>query len=180
MGQTQGQAEPDRAAAPGHHGGRVRVIVTALLVLTCLVLASLSGVMLWQHHSATQRQAEREEILRAARDGAIAVSTVDHAHAEDDVQRVLAASTGQFRDDFEERSQGYLEVVKRAQVSTTGQEAEAGIESQDGDTSTVLVQLTSKVSNSAGAQDQARTLRLRVTMEKVGDRFKMSGLEFVA
>lgn len=180
MGQTQSQAaEPAAPEASASGRGRVNV-VTALLALACLVLAGLSGAMLWQHRTATDRESDREAFLRAARDGAIAVSTIDHDHAAADVQRVLDLSTGQFRDDFQERAEAYVSVVQRAEVSTTGAEALAGIESQDADRATVLVQLTSTVSNTAGVQDQTRPVRLRITVDKTDGRFKMSDLEFVA
>jgi Mce-associated membrane protein len=44
----------------------------------------------------------------------------------------------------------------------------------------ILVAATSRITNAAGAKDEPRVWRLRVTVTEEGGQYKMSKLEFVA
>jgi Mce-associated membrane protein len=117
--------------------------------------------------------------LQVGRQGALNLTTIDWQHAEGDVQRILDSATGTFYDDFQKRSQPFVEVVKQAQSKSVGSIAEAGVESISGDSAQVLVAVTVKTSN-AGAPDQApRAWRMRISVQKVGDEAKVSNVEFV-
>ncbi|MFG1782711.1 mammalian cell entry protein [Rhodococcus oryzae] len=175
-------ADPAGAASPAvTTGSRPRgalVATTALLAVVAVLLATACGVMLWQHRSASELQSERETYLRIAREGALNLTTIDHNNAEADVQRVLDGATGEFYDDFDRRSQGFITVVRDAKVTTVGESAAAGIETEAADSATVLVQVASRVSNGTGAQDQQRVQRLRVTVD--GEQSKISRVEYLS
>jgi Mce-associated membrane protein len=171
-----GTASP--AVATGSRPRGALVAGTALLAVVAVLLATACGVMLWQHRSASQLQSERETYLRVAREGALNLTTIDHNNAEADVQRVLDGATGEFYDDFDRRSQGFITVVRDAKVTTVGESATAGIETEAADSATVLVQVASRVSNGTGAQDQQRVQRLRVTVD--GERSKISRVEYLS
>ncbi|WP_027500611.1 hypothetical protein [Rhodococcus sp. UNC363MFTsu5.1] len=166
------------AAAAGSRPRRALAAGTALLAVVAVLLATACGVMLWQHRSATELQSQRETFLRVAREGALNLTTIDHNDAEAAVQRVLDGATGEFYDDFERRSQGFITVVRDAKVTTVGESAVAGIETEAADSATVLVQVVSRVSNGTGAQDQQRVQRLRVTVD--GEQSKISRVEYLS
>ncbi|MFI6431198.1 mammalian cell entry protein [Rhodococcus oryzae] len=175
-------ADPAGAASPAvATGSRPRgalVAGTALLAVVAVLLATACGVMVWQHRSASELQSERETYLRVAREGALNLTTIDHNNAEADVQRVLDGATGEFYDDFDRRSQGFITVVRDAKVTTVGESAAAGIETEAADSATVLVQVASRVSNGTGAQDQQRVQRLRVTVDR--EQSKISRVEYLS
>jgi Mce-associated membrane protein len=174
-------ADPARAvSAAVATGSRPRGALaagTVLLAVVALLLAAACGVMLWQHRSASELQSERDTYLRVAREGALNLTTIDHNNAEADVQRVLDGATGEFYDDFERRSRGFITVVRDAKVTTVGESAVAGIETEAADSATVLVQVASRVSNGTGAQNQQRVQRLRVTVD--GEQSKISRVEYL-
>ncbi|MGW6378238.1 mammalian cell entry protein [Rhodococcus sp. NPDC055112] len=171
-----GVASPAVAAGSGPRGALAAG--TAVLAVVVVLLATACGVMLWQHSSASELQSERETYLRVAREGALNLTTIDHNNAEADVQRVLDGATGEFYDDFDRRSQGFIAVVRDAKVITVGESAVAGIETEAADSATVLVQVASRVSNGTGAQDQQRVQRLRVTVD--GEQSKISRVEYLS
>ena len=76
----------------------------------------------------------QSQLLQAARQGALNLTTIDWQHAEGDMQRILDGATGQFHDEFASRSQPFIEVVKQAKSTSVGTIAEAGLESEDGGT----------------------------------------------
>ena len=107
------------------------------------------------------------------------MTSLDFKKAKDDVQRVIDSSTGEFRDDFQQRSADFTKVVEQSKVVTEGTVNAAAVESMDGHSAQVLVSATSRVTNSAGAKDEPRSWRLRVTVTEEDGQYKMSKVEFV-
>jgi serine/threonine-protein kinase len=100
--------------------------------------------------------------------------------ADSDIQRLIDGSTGQFHDDFANRSSDFRQVVVNSNVLTQGTVNSAGLDSINGSTAGVLVAATSKVTNSNGSSQEPRSWRLALQVEKIGDAYKVSKVEFVA
>ena len=92
---------------------------------------------------------------------------------------MIDSSTGQFRDDFQQRAKDFTTVVEQSKVVTQGTVNAAAVQSIDGNSALVLVAATSRITNAAGAKDEPRNWRLRVTVTEDGGQYKMSKLEFV-
>lgn len=157
------------------------VIAAAAVLLILVVAAAVVNVLLFQKdRDFSASQDTRVDYLQAAKQGVVNMTTIDFNNAQRDVQRVIDGSTGEFRKDFEGRSQSFIDVVTKSKVSTKGEIQNAGIEKIDGnDSGVVMIASTSKVTNSAGAQDETRAWRLRVTMIRAEGQLKMSKVEFV-
>nr|WP_280399713.1 hypothetical protein [Nocardia carnea] len=151
-------------------------LAVAVIVLVCLMAG---GFSMWNHYQITADQAREDEYLNAAREGVIALTTLDSGRAGEDVQRVLDHSTGAFRTDFQTRSQDFTKVVEQSEVATQGEITAAAVESMTGESAVVLVSAVSRVTNSAGAQQEPRVWRLSVTVTREGSELKMSKVEFV-
>jgi Mce-associated membrane protein len=143
-----------------------------------LALAGLVGWLGWQTYQSHQQQLQRALFLQVGRQGALNLTTISYTEADADVQRILNSSTGTFYDDFKKRSQPFIEVVKQAQSKSVGTITEAGLESVQGDGAQVLVAVSVNTSTSAGEQ-QPRSWRMRIGVQKVGADAKVSNVEFV-
>lgn len=157
--------------------------VRGALVVGILILASIGGLtgwLGWQTHRSEQAQRLDDMFLQAGRQGALNLTTMDHAHVEDDIQRVLDGSIGTFYDDFEQRAPAFAEVVKTTQSKTQGTVTEAGIESVSDDSARVLVAVSVKTSNIAAPEQRPRLWRMRIDVQKVGDVAKVANVGFVA
>lgn len=64
-------------------------------------------------------------------------------------------------------------------VVTEGTVNATAVESMNEHSAVVLVAATSRVTNSAGAKDEPRAWRLKVTVTEEGGQYKMSKVEFV-
>jgi Mce-associated membrane protein len=107
--------------------------------------------------------------------------SLDFNKAKADVQRVIDSSTGQFKDDFQQRANDFIAVVTQSKAITEGTVNAAAIESMDRDSAVVLVSATSQVTNSPPGKDEPpRIWRLRVTVAQVNGQYKMSKVEYVA
>jgi Mce-associated membrane protein len=136
----------------------------AAIILICAFIAA-SAYMMWQRHEITERNQN--------------ITSLDFNRAKEDVQRVIDSSTGQFRDDFQQRAKDFTTVVEQSKVVTEGTVTAAALQSIDGNSALVLVAATSRITNAAGAKDEPRRWRLRVTVTEEGGQYKVSKLEFI-
>jgi Mce-associated membrane protein len=151
--------------------------IAGLVVVVALGgLTGWLGVRAQQSHRAED---QRELFLHVGRRGALNLTTIDFQNAEGDVARILDSATGTFHDDFQKRSQPFIDAVKQAQSKSVGTITEAGLESESGDEAEVLVAVAVKTSNVGAAEQQPRAWRMRIAVQKVGDQAKVSNVEFV-
>ncbi len=155
------------------------VVAAALGVAVIVTLASLAGWSAFHAQQQDREQVIRAEVLDAARHGATALTTIDAADIDADVKTILEASTGRFRDSFEERSVPFVEAVRQAQSKTEGTVTAAGIEKLDGAQAQVLVTVTVKTSNAGQPEQEPRSWRMRINIDKDAEGMKMSDVQFV-
>ncbi|MBF6352356.1 hypothetical protein IU448_25595 [Nocardia flavorosea] len=156
-----------------------RGIARALVALIVLAALVTGGYSIWNHQQIAADQAREDEFLNAAREGVIALTTLDSGNAADDVKRVLDHSTGAFRTDFQTRSEDFIKVVEQSKVATQGEITAVAVESMTDESAVVLVSAVSRVTNTAGAQQEPRVWRLSVTVTREDSQLKMSKVEFV-
>ena len=176
--ETESESEPARSRR------RVRLppwSVTwkaAVIVLICAFVGA-SGYMVRERHETTERNQRTANFIAGAKQGVVNMFSMDFNRAKEDVQRVIDNSTGQFRDDFQQRAKDFTTVVEQSKVVTQGTVNAAAVQSIEGNSALVLVAASSRISNAAGAKDEPRNWRLKVTVTDDGGQYKMSKLEFV-
>jgi Mce-associated membrane protein len=168
--------QADAPAALRRAGVRAAVAVGLIAVLA---VGGLVGWLGYRAYESRQADDQRNLFLQVARQGALNLTTISHTQAEADVQRILDVAIGSFYDDFQKRSQPFVDVVKQAQSKSVGTVTEAGLESDGGDHGQVLVAVTVKTSTAGAAEQQPRAWRMRITVQKVDDGAKVSNVEFV-
>jgi len=158
---------------------RVRRIAAVAGLILVVALSALVGWLVVRTHRATAVDERQSQIVQAARQGALNLTTIDWQRADADVQRILDSATGDFYDDFAKRSAPFIKVVKEAKSTSTGSITEAGLESESGDSAQVLVAVAVKTANVGAPDQQPREWRMRLAVQKVGDAMKVSNVEFV-
>lgn len=172
------EAAPEPAPAKPRMS-HVRLATIAGLVLV-LALGGLTGWLGYRAYESRKAEDLRNLFLQVGRQGALNLTTIDHEHAEADVQRVLDSSTGTFYDDFQKRAAPFIEVVKQAQSKSEGKISEAGLESSNDEEGQVLVAVTVNTTNAGAPEQQPRAWRMRISVQKTGDdEAKVSNVEFV-
>src|ERR1700761_6965076 len=155
--------------------------VGAALVGGAAIVAALAGLAGWLGYRAYEKheaKARRDTFVQVARQGAVNLTTINYTQVDADVQRIIDLSTGAFRDDFQQRSKPFIEVVKEAQSKSEGPITDTGIESQREDSAQVLVAVAVK-SRTAGGEEAPREWRMRIEVKAVGDDAKVSNVVFV-
>jgi Mce-associated membrane protein len=184
--EAAGKAEPlqfpEEFELDDEHGSGLRIwraVGAGVGVLALIALLSVGGLLIWHHRQAVQRDEQSTAYATAARRGVVNLMSLNFNHTQDDLQRVIASTTGPFHDDFEKRKNDFLSVMKQSKVVATSEVKATGVESVDGDSAVVLVAASSQVANSASQQPTPRAWRLSVTVNKESDGIKMSKVEFV-
>jgi Mce-associated membrane protein len=165
-------------------GRRLRLPSVSLALSTAAAVAIVgllgaSGWMAWQHHHVVKERQRAAAYIATARQGVVNLTSLDFNKAKEDVQRVLDIATGEFKDEFQKRAEDFAAVVKDSKAVTEGSVAATAVESMNKDSAVVLVLANERVTNIAGAKDQPRTFRFRVSVVPEGDDLKVSKVEFV-
>jgi Mce-associated membrane protein len=170
--------ESDDAAAEKHSTSHVRLAIMVGLVAV-IALMSGAGWLGFRGYQAHQAAAQRQLYLQIGRQCALNLTTIDWQHAEADVQRLMDSATGKFYEQFSQREQPFIDVVKKAQSKSVGTITEAGVESDSSDKADVLVAVSIKTTDLRGDDQPPREWRMRISVEKSGSDAKVSNVAFV-
>ena len=155
-------------------------IVASVVAILCIsALVTLSVLMVVHHREQNQQQQLRAEYQAAARQSVVTLMSLDFNNAQEDIQRIIDNSTGQFKEDFEAQAEAFAQVTRDSKVVTEVNVNVAAVKSMTDTTATALVSATSRVTNSAGANQEPRSWRLMVDLMREGDQIKMAKVEFV-
>lgn len=156
-----------------------KVLASCLTLIVIAGLLGFSGWMIWHHRQAEHRQQLAAEYTAAARQTVVTLMSLDFNHAQDAVKNILDNSTGEFREDFEAQSKDFVKLAQDAKVVTEANVTGAAVDTMDDKNAVVLVAVNTQVTNTSGANKQARPWRVAVDMVREGDQIKLSKVEFV-
>ncbi|WNG86360.1 Mce protein [Mycobacterium sp. ITM-2016-00317] len=148
-------------------------------IVAVVALAALTGWLGYRTYESDRAEAQRNVFLQVGRQGAVNLTTIDWENADADVQRILDSATGTFYDEFQQRAEPFVEVVKQAQSKSVGTVAEAGLESVGDNEAQVLVAVTVQTTNAGAPEQQPRAWRMRISVQEVDGDAKVSKVEFV-
>jgi len=154
------------------------VLATVAVLASVAALAATAYMFHYDRQFAGEVQ-RKAEFAAAASQAVVTLMSIDGTKAEDNVQQILANSTGQFRDDFQADAKDFVQVAHESKAATKATVRSAAVESMTPDSAVVLVTAATTVSNTAGTNQQPRNWRLSVTMIRDGAQLKMSKVEFV-
>ncbi len=154
------------------------VLIAVLSVLLVLLgAAALFGALKLRDY--TQRDDARAAALVAARQEALNLTSIDGREIDADLARVLDGATGGFKTDFAQRSKDLKTVLTENQVVAEGKVLEAALVRSDTETATALVVVDSNVKNKAAPDGRSNTYRMQLDLERHGNRWLTSALQFV-
>lgn len=171
--------EPDAPAPRAGGAGRVlRWAAATIAMLSIGALVTVSVLMVMHHRNVEDEQRQAAEYAAAAKQSVVTLMSLDFNSVDEDVQRIIDNSTGDFRKEFEGQAKDFATVAKESKVVTEATATAAAVESMTDNDAVVLVTATSTVTNTSGAEQEPRTWRLTVNLTRDGDQIKMSKVEF--
>ena len=154
-----------------------RVLVYGLLPALALLLAIAAGLLKWKDSSVRNTELARSQSVTAARDSTVALLSFRFDTVDRDVAAARERLTGGFRDIYTQRTQEELiPNAKERHVSATAIVPGAASESATSNHAVVLlfVNQSIKIGDAAPA---AAVSSVRVTLDKVGERWLVSGFD---
>jgi Mce-associated membrane protein len=154
-----------------------RVLVYGLLPALALLLAAAGGLLKWEDSSVRNADLARSESAAAARDSTVALLTFRFDTVDRDVAAARKRLTGNFLETYTQRTKEELVPnAKERRVSAAATVPGAACESATHNHAVVLVFVnqTIKIGNSVPADADTS---VRVTLDKIGDRWLVSGFD---
>lgn len=157
--------------------GRRRLLTALAVLCALLVLAAVVlGVLL---RGYAQEDDARGDALRAARQSALNLTSIDYRDFDAAVDRVLEGATGDFSEEFKGNATNLEKLLTDNQVRSEGKVVDAGLVRADGSSATALVVVDSTVRNTEVPDGRVNTYRMQIEVEKVDGRWLTSTLRFV-
>jgi Mce-associated membrane protein len=158
----------------------VLVLVALALVVTSVLLFKDGAAATPGDSRAEALSSEYTDVTKAARDETLAFLTVDYQNMDPLIAKVLAGSTGSFKEQYERAKVTLKASAQQSQARSTGKVLSVGIADIDDTDAVVFVAADSQVTNaSTKGKAQPRYYRLKLTMLRKGDKWLTSNLQFV-
>ena len=157
---------------------RKAVAIGVGIVLTSASLGA-SGYMVWQHYTAVHKRQLAAEFTTAARQDVTMLMSLDAQHAKEDLQRVIDACTGDFKQQLEATSSLIVEKAGESKASSKATVEAVGVESMSANSAVVLVAVKSDVSNADNTSRPPAVWRISVGITRDGGQLKMSNVNFL-
>ncbi|MBZ5738786.1 hypothetical protein [Nocardioides mangrovi] len=172
-------------SSTGRRPGRVTLIALGLVTLLLAALCVVGGVLVVREHQdrqdAADDQARYGDVLASARAEVEAMINIDYQDAQASMDAVAAGATGDFAKQYDKKTPGVLDQLKKARSVMDGKVLWAGVEDIDADSATVIAATTGTVSNAnTGDKPVARSFRIKVSLVREDGAWKTSDLEFVS
>ena len=155
------------------------LVAVALVAATVLLLVRGAAAAPGDSEAETLSQ-QYDAVTEAAREETLAFLTVDYKDMDPLIEKVLAGSTGTFKEQYERAKVTLKSSAQDSQAVSSGKVVAVGISDIDDSEAVVFVAADSQVQNkSTKGKAQPRYYRLKLTMVRKGERWLTSNLQFV-
>jgi Mce-associated membrane protein len=149
-----------------------------VVVAVCLMVVAGDRALAWQDER--QQAADEKAAAAAATSEVEGLIDISGSTSKVDVAKLLDGATAEFRSELEAQAGSLRKALVKNKVTATGDVVSAGVVKLEDGRATVIVAAAGTVENKQTAEAESRNYRLRVDLQQHGDRWLVSGLEFVA
>jgi Mce-associated membrane protein len=164
------------AAVRNGAGHPLAAVLLGVLIIALVVVAGVVGLSLQEKRDAER---QRTAALRAARQTAVNLSSLDHKQVQPSIDRVLSGLTGTAKDNWASQSKTLAETLTKARSVSTAQSVRAGVVSIDGDSAEVIVAVTALTTMPKVPQGSPRDFRYRMALTHNDGRWLVSDLGLI-
>jgi hypothetical protein len=156
----------------------MRGMTVVRVLLAVVLVAAFASIGTVRTNRIATALPDWRPYIEAGKTMALALTTIDYRTVDRDVQHILDNATGVFYDDFKSRSAAFTQVVLDAKSTSTSTITEARMDSHDASRARVFVALTITTTNEGQPSPPPRDWRLLITVQKLGEAYKASNIEF--
>jgi Mce-associated membrane protein len=167
----------DTGEPAGPDDSRLRIIAFGVLPAVVVALGAGAGVLRWQESSHREIQAARSESVAAARDITVAILSYRAGTVEQDLRSARDRLTGTFLDSYTDLIDNVvIPGAKEKNITSEARVSAAASVSAAPTRAVALVFVDQRVVQGADAPSGTAS-SVRVTLDKVGDRWLVSGFD---
>jgi Mce-associated membrane protein len=167
----------DTGEPAGPDDSRLRIIAFGVLPAVVVALGAGAGVLRWQESSHREIQAARSESVAAARDITVAILSYRAGTVEQDLRSARDRLTGAFLDSYTDLINNVVfPGAKEKNITSEARVSAAASVSAAPTRAVALVFVDQRVVQGADAPSGTAS-SVRVTLDKVGDRWLVSGFD---
>jgi Mce-associated membrane protein len=148
------------------------------MTLVFALLLAVS-VMLLKSPQPTDESAQRDAMITATKQVALELSTIGASNAAQHIDSLTNQSTGEFRSQLGTYARIFQSVLQAGNVNSEAKVTAAAIERIGPDSANTLVTVSATVTNSQVPVGQLRNYRLAMQLQRDGDRWLVSKVEYV-
>jgi len=154
-----------------------RIFVFGVLPAIMLLMGAAAGWLQWENHTARSPEISGPAVLQAASEAAVALSSYTPDTADQSLNAAEDRLTGGFRDTYTSLVRDVvIPAAKEKQISATATVPAAALVTAGERTAVVLLAVNQSVIVEKDAPSTTAST-VRVTLEKVGARWVISGFE---
>jgi Mce-associated membrane protein len=167
------------AVAASRRSVRWQPIAAGLAALAVCASLGTGSALTWSLHVAQTHRHQQERAAAVARQGVIDIMSLNFVNAEEDMQRIMDNTTGNFKQQFQGQQYMLVKELIESKVVTHIDVTGVAVQSASDDSAVVLVATTSQAANVKDPHPAPKRFRVVVTLAKDQDRLKISQLAYV-
>lgn len=150
----------------------------ALVVVTLIAVAALAWqAVIW--NGDRQDDNQRDAAVAVARAQVLDLTTLDSTTIDERLAAMGKRLSGAFKRQFDGFASTFSDVVNDDKISATGEVKSVAVDRYDGDAATILVATSAQVTQGTEKRATAKDYRMKVDLERKGDTWLITGMEFV-
>lgn len=151
-------------------------LVWPACALALAVGISWQGKDLLDHR---RQQSQKDGAIETASNQVIDLTTMDSATVEKKLKALADRTIGDFKDQFGEITKSFRDMVEKNDIAATGVVDGAAIESVSDNQASVIIASSATITEKDKDKPIVRNYRLRIKLERSGETWLVSGMEFV-
>ena len=173
---ADGAAGDASDAAPAGRRSRAWLPLAALGAVVALLVGG-TGYLAWQLRSEARAEEAREQATAAARDAARLLFSYDHETLEQDFEKGLSVTTGEFREQYQRTTSEVVSpVAEQYDAVVVAEVIEAAIVEASADRVTALVFLNQATTSTRVEGQQVDQSRVRMQLVREDGRWLVEGV----
>lgn len=150
------------------------------LALVMVIALVAGGILLRSVLDYREDTARRDAILSVARDVGQLSYSLDYETFPEQVSKIVAATTGNYRQGLIDSTDGLQYILTQGKVKSSCTITAAGIERDDENTATVLLSITTQVTNAETQVPQVRHYRVAIGLIRQGSQWLVQSNDVIA
>ncbi|MEB3048926.1 Mce protein [Mycolicibacter sp. MYC123] len=167
--------DPVESSAPSTRRTRAAALLAAL-VIAALAYSGYAG---WRLHQVDASAAAAQSALAAAKDYAIALTTLDTADIDGNYARALDGATGGFKEAYSLGAKQLRQILIDNKASGKGVVIDAAVKSATTKRVEVLLFVDQSITNAVRSQPRIDRNRIQMTMERVDGQWLASQVDLI-